>query len=29
VGVLMTQRFMGFWHPFWFQYKAQVYRALN
>jgi CubicO group peptidase (beta-lactamase class C family) len=27
-GVLMTQRFMGFWHPFWFQYKAQVYRAL-
>ena len=26
-GVLMTQRFMGFWHPFWFQYKAAVYAA--
>ena len=26
-GVVMAQRFMGFWHPFWFQYKAQVYAA--
>jgi len=26
-GVVMTQRFMGFWHPFWFQYKRQVYAA--
>jgi CubicO group peptidase (beta-lactamase class C family) len=28
VGVLMTQRFFGFWNPFWFDYKEQVYRAL-
>ncbi len=28
VGVLMTQRFFGFWNPFWFDYKQQVYRAL-
>ena len=28
-GVLMTQRFMGFWHPFWFQYKAALYAALG
>jgi CubicO group peptidase (beta-lactamase class C family) len=27
-GVLMTQRFMGFWNPFWFEYKARVYDAL-
>jgi len=26
-GVVMTQRFMGFWHPFWFDYKARVYDA--
>ena len=26
-GVLMAQRFMGFWHPFWFEYKARVYQA--
>ena len=26
-GVVMTQRFMGFWHPFWFEYKARVYDA--
>ncbi len=26
-GVVMTQRFMGFWHPFWFEYKARVYGA--
>jgi CubicO group peptidase (beta-lactamase class C family) len=29
VGVLMTQRFFGFWNPFWFDYKQQVYRALG
>lgn len=29
VNVLMTQRHMGFWNPFWFEYKAQVYQALN
>ena len=23
-----TQRFMGFWNPFWFEYKARVYDAL-
>ena len=28
-GVVMAQRFMGFWHPFWFQYKAQVYQAMG
>ena len=27
-GVLMTQRFMGFWNPFWVEYKARVYDAL-
>jgi CubicO group peptidase (beta-lactamase class C family) len=26
-GVVMAQRFMGFWHPFWFEYKARVYQA--
>ena len=26
-GVVMAQRFMGFWHPFWFDYKARVYQA--
>jgi CubicO group peptidase (beta-lactamase class C family) len=26
-GVVMTQRFMGFWHPFWFAFKAKVYGA--
>ena len=26
-GVVMCQRFMGFWHPFWFEYKARVYQA--
>jgi CubicO group peptidase (beta-lactamase class C family) len=26
-GVVMTQRFMGFWHPFWFEYRARVYDA--
>ncbi|MBC7715862.1 MAG: beta-lactamase family protein [Pseudorhodobacter sp.] len=29
VGVLMTQRHFGFWNPFWFDYKQQVYRALS
>jgi CubicO group peptidase (beta-lactamase class C family) len=28
-GVLMTQRFMGFWNPFWFEYKQHMYAALN
>ena len=28
-GVLMTQRFMGFWHPFWFAYRRAVYQALD
>jgi CubicO group peptidase (beta-lactamase class C family) len=27
-GALMTQRFWGFWHPFWFEYKRRVYDAL-
>ena len=27
-GVVMTQRFMGFWHPFWFTFKQQVYDAV-
>ncbi len=27
--VLMTQRYMGFWNPFWFEWKAAVYAALN
>ncbi len=26
-GVVMTQRFFGFWHPFWFDYKSRVYEA--
>jgi CubicO group peptidase (beta-lactamase class C family) len=26
-NVLMTQRYMGFWNPFWFEYKAKVYEA--
>ena len=28
-GALMTQRFWGFWHPFWFEYKRRVYAALG
>ncbi len=28
-GVLMTQRFWGFWNPFWFEYKRRVYDALG
>ncbi len=24
-GVLMTQRLMAFWHPFWFSFKRQVH----
>jgi CubicO group peptidase (beta-lactamase class C family) len=28
-GVLMTQRFWSFWHPFWFEYKRAVYDALG
>ena len=27
--VLMTQRYMGFWNPFWFDYKSLVYAALR
>jgi CubicO group peptidase (beta-lactamase class C family) len=29
VGVLMTQRFMGFWNPFWFEYKQHMHAALQ
>ncbi len=29
VLVLMTQRYMGFWNPYWFQWKAAVYQALG
>jgi CubicO group peptidase (beta-lactamase class C family) len=28
-GVLMTQRYWGFWNPFWFDYKQKVYEALS
>ena len=28
-GVVMTQRHFGFWHPFWFDYKRQVYEAAS
>ena len=27
--VLMTQRYMGFWNPYWFEWKAAVYAALD
>jgi CubicO group peptidase (beta-lactamase class C family) len=26
---LMAQRAMAFWHPFWFDFKAQVFRAVR
>ena len=26
-GVVMCQRHFGFWHPFWFDYKRQLYAA--
>lgn len=29
VGALMTQRHFGFWHPFWYAYKQQMYAALQ
>ncbi len=29
VLVLMTQRHMGFWNPFWWEWKAAVYAALD
>ena len=29
VLVLMTQRQMGFWNPFWFEWKAAAYSALR
>lgn len=28
-AVVMTQRFMGFWHPSWFAFKARLYAALG
>lgn len=28
-GLLMTQRWMGFWHPFSFEFKQRVYRAIG
>ncbi len=28
-NVLMAQRYMGFWNPFWFEYKARVYEAIH
>ena len=28
-GVVMAQRHWGFWHPFWFQYKARLYQAVG
>lgn len=28
-GVLMTQRYMGFWNPFFFEFKRLAYRALG
>jgi CubicO group peptidase (beta-lactamase class C family) len=28
-GLLMTQRQMAFWHPFFFEFKKLVYEALN
>ena len=28
-GVVMTQRHMGFWNPFWFAYKQRVYKAMG
>ena len=27
--VQMTQRFFGFWNPFWFEFKTRVYEALG
>jgi len=27
VLILMTQRYMGFWNPFWFEWKAAAYAA--
>jgi CubicO group peptidase (beta-lactamase class C family) len=29
VLVLMTQRYMSFWNPFWFEWKAAAYAALG
>lgn len=28
-GVLMTQRYMGFWNPFFFEFKRLAYQALG
>ncbi len=28
-AVLMTQRFMGFWHPYSFEFKREVYKAVG
>ena len=27
-GVVMTQRQMAFWHPFWFEFKRLVHQAV-
>jgi CubicO group peptidase (beta-lactamase class C family) len=29
IGVVMAQRFMGFWNPFWFLWRRRVYEALG
>jgi CubicO group peptidase (beta-lactamase class C family) len=29
IGVVMAQRFMGFWNPFWFLWRRRVYDALS
>ena len=28
-GVLMTQRYMGFWNPFFFEFKRLAYQAIG
>lgn len=28
-NVLMAQRYMGFWNPYWFEYKQKIYEALK
>lgn len=28
-GVLMTQRFMGYWNPFWYAYRQALYAAID
>jgi CubicO group peptidase (beta-lactamase class C family) len=29
VGAMMTQRYFGFWNPFWYAYKQEMYAALQ